>query len=120
MGEIAFVKIITDHARTLHPTLTREQAFTKLFTSDDAEGQAIRKCWLIVKSQGLASGPLDETEVSETADGEDDDALAELNDLAEHERRRNPRLSRAQSFAKVYAANPELAAKERRQNRPRA
>jgi hypothetical protein len=51
------------------------------------------------------------------------DALAQLQAPAEEQRARSPemaKLSHDQVFAKVYAANPALAAAERRQNRPRA
>ncbi len=118
MGEAEFVKIVTDHARTVHPTLTKEQAFTKVFTAADSEGQAIRRCWLIAKGQDIASGPLDEP----ITDDDDADALDELNELAEQERRRNPGMSKAVAFTKVYTdpANAALAQRERRQNQPRA
>ncbi len=48
--------------------------------------------------------------------------LDELNALAEQERRRNPGMSKALAFSKVYTdpANAALAQRERRQNRPRA
>jgi hypothetical protein len=129
VGEHGFVKMVTRYAKTVHPTLSREQAFTKVFMADDAEGLAIRKCWQISK-QGR-SAPLDDDEAGDEArDVEGDaldelrrahgNALAALERLAVEARRLDPKLTKAQSFAKVYSANPELAAAERRQNRPRA
>jgi hypothetical protein len=51
----------------------------------------------------------------------EDDALKQLEQLAAQERRRNPSLSKAQSFTKVYVdpANIALVKRERAQNRPR-
>ena len=46
-------------------------------------------------------------------------ALAQLNELAEDQRKRAPSKSTAQLFAEVYAMRPDLAAKEREENRPR-
>jgi hypothetical protein len=47
-----------------------------------------------------------------------EDALAQINELVEQQRKASPGLTTAQLFARVYAANPQLAAAERRQNRP--
>lgn len=112
MGEHEYTKIIGNCAKKLYPELTREQAFSKVFTAEDAEGQAIRRCWQIAKQGG------DSDEVAAAED--DENALDELNALAADEKRRDPKLTKAQAFAKAYSDNPELAAKERLQNRPRA
>jgi hypothetical protein len=45
-------------------------------------------------------------------------ALAQLKALADEQRKRSPSLSEAGAFAQVYAAHPELAARERAENRP--
>lgn len=113
MGEAAYTKIVTDFAKKQFPELSREQAFSKVFCAEDAEGQAIRRCWQIAKQ-----GDADEVAAAE----DDENALDELNALAEQERKRNPGMTKAQSFAKVYTdpANSELARAERQQNRPRA
>ena len=117
VGEAGFTKMIETYAKTVHPTLTREQAFTKVFLADDAEGAAIRRAWQISKGQGIAAGALDEP----SEDDDEGDALDELNALAAEERRRNPKLTKQAAFTKIYVdpANAALAAKERRQNRPR-
>ena len=52
MGEAAYTKIVTDYAKKQFPELTREQAFSKVFTAEDAEGQAIRRCWQLAKQGG--------------------------------------------------------------------
>jgi hypothetical protein len=89
-----------------------------LFTDEGPTGEAIRRFWQI--SKGLTtSGVLDGDEVSEVNDDIDGDALDDLEELPENERRRNPGMSKAHAFAKV-PANADLAAKERRQHRPRA
>ena len=118
VGEAGFTKMVEKYAKTVHPTLTREQAFTKVFTSDDDEGRAIRRAWQIAKGQGIPAGALDEPSED---DDEEGDALDELNELAAEERRRNPGMSKAVAFSKIYTdpANAKLAQRERRQNRPR-
>ena len=110
VGEAGFTRMIEKYAKTVHPTLTKEQAFTKVFLADDDEGRAIRHAWQIAKQSIAADEP------------SDDDALDELETLAAEERRRNPKLSKAQAFAKVYTdpANARLASRERAANRPRA
>ena len=115
VGEAGFTRMIEKYAKTVHPTLTKEQAFTKVFTADDDEGAAIRRAWMISK-QGIAAGAPDEP-----TDDDDENALDELNELAEQERRRNPKLTKAQAFTKIYTdpANAKLAQRERRQHRPR-
>jgi hypothetical protein len=73
-----------------------------LFTDEGPTGEAIRRFWQI--SKGLTtSGVLDGDEVSEVNDDIDGDALDDLEELPENERRRsNPGMSKAQAFAKVY------------------
>jgi hypothetical protein len=47
--------------------------------------------------------------------------MAELNDLAEQKRRRNPGMTKAVAFSKVYTdpENASIVRRERAQNRPR-
>jgi hypothetical protein len=137
MGEHEFVRVVTKAAKAQYPQLPAAVAFTKLFTSDDSEGAAIRAAWLISKgvvdadgpeaqymrtrTRGVAGGALDPDEVADEAEDEQDDALDALNELAAQERRRNPKLSKAQSFAKIYVdpSNARLAQRERAQSRRR-
>ena len=114
MGEAEYTRIVTDYAKRLHPDLSRERAFNKVFTADDDAGQAIRKMWQVSKEGDLESDGRD----GEPSVEDDEDAMEELEELAEQERRRSG-TSKAVAFTKVYEANPELAARERRQNRPR-
>lgn len=116
MGEAEYTRIVGDYAKRLYPELSRERAFTKVFTADDAASQAIRYFWKLAK-QGSAAVDEDERD-----DDDEDDALEELERLAEQERRRENGMSKAQAFAKVYQdpANVDLVKRERRQNRPRA
>ena len=115
MGEHEYTRIVGDYAKRLYPELTRERAFVKVFTSDDAEGRAIRHFWQISKQAPLDDEPVDD------ADEEDEDALAELETLAAEVRRRCPTLTKAQAFTKAYTdpANAKLAARERAQHRPK-
>jgi hypothetical protein len=119
VGEAEYTKMVTCYAKTVHPTLTKEQAFCKVFEAPDAEGRAIRSAWVIAKG-GSVSGPMDEDDVDDANDEIEGDAMDQLDQLAGEERRRNPSLSKAQAFAKVYSDNPKLAARERVQNKPRA
>ena len=118
VGEAGFTKMVEKYAKTVHPTLTKEQAFCKVFLDDSDEGRAIRRAWQISKGQGIAAGALDEP----SEDDDDESALAELNELAAEERRRNPKLTKQAAFTKVYTdpANASIAQRERRANRPRA
>jgi hypothetical protein len=116
VGEHGFTKMIENYAKTVFPTLTRAQAFTKVFTADDAEGRAIRSAYQIAK-QGVADEPDDDDEADDAGD-----ALREIEALAADIRRRFPALTKAQAFTKAYTdpANAKLAQRERAQNRPRA
>jgi hypothetical protein len=120
MGEAAYTKVVTDYAKRQFPELTRERAFAKVFGAPDGEGLAIRRAWLISKGVDLPSDARDEPSDDTDDTGDGFDALAKLEALGAEVRKRNPQLTKAQAFTKAYADNPELAARERRQNRPRA
>jgi hypothetical protein len=121
MTESEFVKIVTRVAKEQFPSLSGAAAFTKLFTDDNPESAAIRTAHAIVKRAAIGGGAVDESPPDED-DLEDADALEELEELAEQERRRNPGMSKAVAFSKIYCdpANARLAQRERAQNRPRA
>ena len=90
-------------------------AFARVFTADDDTGLTFRKAIQIAK--GVASlEPLMVGGAAAQAVNDPKDALAQLNARrgAAPPRRRDNRAA----FAQVYAANPALAAAERRQNRP--
>jgi hypothetical protein len=119
VGEHGFTKMIQKYSNSVRlPNETQAQAFTRVFTSDDGEGAAIRRAWLVSKGGGI---PADEPSDDDEADGENENALEELNELAEQTRQRNPGMSKAAAFSKVYCdpANARLAQRERAQNRPR-
>jgi hypothetical protein len=119
LGEFEMTRIITDHAKRLYPTMTREAAFVKCFTEDSAEGRALRTIHAISKGEHIGTGMM--ADAPDEADDDDSDALEELNALAEAERRRSG-TTKAIAFSKVYCdpANARLAQRERAQNRPRA
>jgi hypothetical protein len=117
MSEAQYTRIVTDYARKQYPTLTKERAFCKVFEDPSAEGVAIRRAWRISKGDEHVN-PLGGGEVEDDEADEAGDPLDKLERLAAEERRRNPKLSKAQSFARVYVdpANVALAKAERRQS----
>jgi hypothetical protein len=145
LGEHGFVKMVTSAAKQQYPQLTREQAFTKLFTEDGPAGEAVRyfrqiskqapapdEAWQARRAAALRRAtrqdPLDDDEadaegkkVVSTALGDEADALDELEWLAVARRKLDPSLTKAQAFAKVYQDpdNARLVQRERMQNRPR-
>ena len=92
---------------------TREQAFAR-FYEDDADFrkaiQATRHLSVEATRQGdwRQDAPV----------GKSSPALEEIKKLAGELRMANPKLTKEQAFAKVYEANPELAHRERAENRP--
>lgn len=122
--EEEFTKAVGDYAqRDRRANETREQAFSRVFTGDDDVGMVLRKACQIVKNSTLM--PITPVSVGgDAATDVDDpeDALAQLQALAERLRASSPALSKAQAFAKVFQdpANAALAARERSENRPSA
>jgi hypothetical protein len=146
LGEHKYTSIIQKFASNNKlPNETAAQSFVRIFTEDSAQGLAIRKFWQVSKgtvvqadgpereygrgrSVGVQTRALDPDEAGEDSEAivdaavdDERDALAELEDLAVAEQRRNPRLSKSQAFAKIYTdpANAALAQRERLANRPR-
>jgi hypothetical protein len=116
VGEHGFSEMIQKYANSVRlPNETQEQAFVRVFTSADSEGESIRRAWRVSKGDDNPHDPLNEPD-----DEDDEDAMEQLERLAEQERRRSG-TSKAIAFAKVYQdpANAKLAARERMQNRPR-
>ncbi len=96
---------------------TPAQCFARFYSAPENVG--LRKAIAIAKG----APPLLEIEPMPVAnDGDQDEAMAELETLAEAERRRDPRLSKAQAFAKAFThpANAELAARAHRRPQPTA
>ena len=100
---------------------TPAQAFSRVFLADTDEGFDFRKAVQIAKGQMVVRPTQVGGDAAQAVD-DPEDALAQLEELADEQRRRSPQLSKAAAFAKVYSdpANAALAAKERRQNRPHA
>ena len=84
--------------------------FVKLYTAMDDTGLAIRRATQVLKGFSTA-GPVREAVASGSAY---DQLMVKANEL----QKREPHLSREQSFAKAYQQNPELARTERQANRP--
>jgi hypothetical protein len=117
MTEAEFTAIVTRVAKLQHPELSAARAFAKLFEDPGPEGVAIRKCWQIAKAANDEYSPMLDPDNDE-ADDDDESALDELNALAEQERRKNPKLSKAQAFTRVFVdpSNAALAKRERMQS----
>jgi hypothetical protein len=107
------------YAKNRHPTLHVGNAISKVLSEEREVARAYEAVHAFYKAQPVVNDDEDDDDEDER-DGDDTDALDELNELGEQERRRNPKLTKQQAFAKAYADNPALAAKERRQHRPRA
>jgi hypothetical protein len=88
------------------------QAFSRAYSANDDEGLLMRKAVQAVKGFSTA-GPTREAVAGGTAY---DALMAKADEL----RKREPTLTREQSFAKVFSdfSNRELAARERSENRP--
>jgi hypothetical protein len=84
---------------------TEAQAFSRVFSANSSEGMLFRKAVSLCKLVGPTPFPGDD-------DGSDAErAYKKLTKLGDRERARDPSLSEAQAFAKVFRDNPELAAK---------
>ncbi len=99
------------------------KAFARVFSANDETGLTLRKAHAVIKNTTLmpimpvSVGATEATDVNDP-----EDALAQLQALAERLRASMPQLSKAQAFSKVYTDpnNAALAAAERQQNRPTA
>jgi hypothetical protein len=108
ISEHEFVAMVDAYAKS------KASNFVAMYTANDDDGLAIRKATQILKGFGTA-GPVREA----VAGGS---AYDQLMVKADELRKRDPGLTREQSFAKVFSdpVNRELAARERSENRPRA
>jgi hypothetical protein len=112
------------------PNETREQCFARHYEDPESRPMwdaldALNKHlpYEATRAYAKAIGPRTVGQgeyLAEMANTDPVDALGELNKLAAVEKARNPSLTKAAAFAKVYAENSELAQAERRQNRPAA
>jgi hypothetical protein len=117
LSEASYTAIITEHAARLYPDLSEAQAFTKAFDARDAAGELLRRAHAVVAGRLPDDKGRDDEEERER-DEDNGDALEELNEKAAALRKSRPELSAEQAFTKVYEANRQLAARERKQNSP--
>lgn len=129
LTEHELVELITSQAVREHPGMSPAQAFEKAFTVQTEEGTLLRQAVAISKGtmsiepmqtggalpQRSGSSPRRKTD---PADGLPTSAYGELQALVAEQRQRSPEMTPEQAFAAVYTANPELAARERQENRP--
>jgi hypothetical protein len=120
LTEAQFTKLATDAAQLAYPNDRPDKAFVKYFEAH----QVVREAHRVVKGLALIL-PLQigGQAAVDAADSDPEDALGQIMQIVEAQRARDPemaKLSKEQAFAKIYAAHPELAARERAQNRPRA
>jgi hypothetical protein len=119
MGEAAYTAAVQKYADSVkRPDETPAMAFSRIFCGTDSESIAIRKFWLVAKGAPLAKADERPTPGPEDADEDETDAMTELERLAREERRRNPKLSKEQSFVTVYTdpQHQHLAKAERMQS----
>jgi hypothetical protein len=121
--EREYTEAVTALAQKRYPILKPDVAFAKLFGEQSPEAATLRRAYSIIKNFPMMA-VVEPVQVG-GADfnvNEPKNALAQLQALAEEQVRRNPTLTVAQAFARVYSdtANAQLAAAERSQNRPRA
>jgi len=99
---------------------TDEQAFSRVFCENSARGLMFRQADAIAKRSEIdvcKSYPIDADD--DDKDDDECDPMDELREKAAALRKRDPSLSEAQAFSKVYESNPALALRERRQSRGR-
>jgi hypothetical protein len=123
-------KAIRKYAQGLYPSLSPAKAFSECFCADTEEGRALRKAHAAIRDSQFAKAtlmPILPVSTSVGGTRADDQsvnnpkpALDQITELANRMRAASPDLSHAQAFARAYAANPELARREREENRPRA
>jgi hypothetical protein len=117
LGEAGVFAVIQKYADSVRlPNETSAQAFTRIFLADTAESQALRYLHSVAKGVDEPSGFTADPDERDDADG--DDAMDELERLAAEERRRDPSLTRAKAFTRVFVdpANASLAKRERMQS----
>jgi hypothetical protein len=128
---LALLNELVDRQCQLSPGRSREQLFADVYTThpelaaqereenrptvsvltkaEQVEREARRRAPRMATNEDVRR---------EREEEEDGDALEALDRKAEENRRRDPKLSKAQAFAKAYADNPALAEAERAHNRP--
>jgi hypothetical protein len=109
ISEHDFVKVVAENVER-RAGESREQAFVRVFSADDAGGLLMRKAVAIIKNMPRMRRD----------DGGGTKAIDELTTKAAELRRRDPSLSKEQSFTKVYEdpENADLARRERLESRP--
>lgn len=121
LSEAEFTKLVHDYAQADRKQgETPQQAFTRTFTADTDEGWTLRKAHAVVKSfpQVMSVEPTQVGGEAALNVNDPTDAYDQLVALAEKQRALAPSMTIEQAFARVYAENPGLAARERLQNRP--
>jgi hypothetical protein len=97
--------------------LPRERAFAKLYNDELVVRQAIQVAKAFPNQVTVTPVFVGGQEARDVNDPKS--ALAQINALVEEARKRAPfKKTTAQLFAEVYRDNPELAAREREENRP--
>jgi hypothetical protein len=105
------------YAAGKYPALHVGNAIARVLAEETPIAKAYSAVHAFYKAQPVVDDE-EEDDDEDEHDGDDSDALAELEQLAEQERRRDPQLTKAQSFTKVYVdpVNARLAQRERRQS----
>jgi hypothetical protein len=121
LDEATLTQLATEHAKRLYPDMRADAAFAKLYSG--ADGIELRKAMQVVKLTPADLAPMfvggEANRGGDVSPNNPKSALAQINALVEKQRERHPQMTLAQVFAAVYRDNPELARKEREENRPR-
>jgi hypothetical protein len=120
-------EVLEPYARNKYPALHVGSAIAKILSEEREISKAYEAVHAasypnaVAKAQPVADDDEDDDEDDERNGDNGDDALAELEEQAREERRRNPKLSKAQAFTKIYTdpSNAALVRRERAANRPR-
>lgn len=119
-----FTAAVTDYAKAQAlPGESSAKAFARVFAGDGDDALLLRKAHQIIKNGAtMTLTPTYVGATEATAVNDPEDALAQLEALAERLRQSMPVLSKHQAFSKIYCdpANAELVKRERQQNRPAA
>ena len=120
ISEHEITKVITEAAQRAYPELRPAAAFSKMFCSEDSVllRQAVAACRTFATQPAHKQAVLSGSAMNVSSGSAMNALVAKAAEL----RQREPSLTPAQSFAKVYSdpANVELARAERAANRPHA
>jgi hypothetical protein len=115
LSEHELTALAVAEAKRLYPDIKDDaRAFAKMFTDTGPTGATLRQAVGIAKAVQLEIMPV--TAEAGSSDVEDDtqEAMEQLRELAERQRRNSPDLTSEQAFARAFKENPALARRAHR------